>query len=473
MRHYRTGRFAGWALVTGCILAWVTALGAADDRNNSQAASTPADAPAAKSEAAKPDGPLKIVAGPMFTPDSPNTITMWIQTNRPGDLRGEAMPLDPAKGNAPYEPGKQVGTLTTLAADHHVGVMRFMYVPGRRYTVSVFAGQEKTPLVTTEYGAPPRPGQPGKYRLMYGSCSNQEKRKKQPIWKVVAAHKPDLFLFIGDNMYLPMTEAQFPKTREGVRALYRDTYDSERRKPEMQPVLRTTMSYALWDDHDFGPNNSDRTWKWADIALESLLHYFPNNYGLPDTPGCFHRFAWGDIDVFMLDDRTYRDPNDDPKRKTFLGEKQLAWLKEGLAASKATFKLVVCGNEILAEGHPHESWGTQFKPERDAFLDWIWDKKLTGVIFLSGDRHFAELTRMRDPQGRGPDLWDLTSSPLANDPFLAGPELKNAGRVASYAWGANVGELEFDTTASPPRVTLRVLDKKDKVVIEQVVTTTK
>jgi alkaline phosphatase D len=153
-----------------------------------------------------------------------------------------------------------------------------------------------------------------------------------------------------------------------------------------------------------------------------------------------------------------------------LGERQLAWLKAGLAASKATFKLVVCGNQMLSECPSGESWGNLFRPERDAFLDWLWAEGIAGVIFLAGDRHFAELVRKSDPQKRGPDLWELTSSPLANFHFAAADTIPNPDRQACYAGGVNVGILRFDTTASPPRVEMLVLDGGGKVVIRQELT---
>jgi len=435
-----------------------------------QATATRADPPVASQPAAAASGTIRIVAGPMFTPDSSNTISMWIQTDKPGRLHAVARPLIDKDGG-PYAGGAHEVEIETLAADRNIGLVRFMYHPGRRYSVVVSTGKDAgKPLAIAEYAAPPKPGESGKYRMMFGSCSHQEKNAKQPIWHLIAREKPQVFMFIGDNMYLPNSKDDFPKSREAVRELYRDTYDEERQKPEMQPVLRSTMSYALWDDHDFGPNNSDRTWKWSDVALESLMMYFPNVYGSGEVSGCFHKFSWGDVDVFMLDDRTFRDPNWDVRNlttKTMFGEKQLAWLREGLSASKAAFKVIAGGNQFLSEGHPHEGWGVQYKAERDAFLDWLWDRKITGVIFLSGDRHFAELTRLSDPKKRGGDVWDLTSSPLANSVYEDGMKEKNPGRVEAYIGGVNVGQLDFDTTAKPPKVTLRVLDRNGAPVIQQ------
>ncbi len=420
--------------------------------------------------------PVKIIAGPMFVPADEHSIHLWLQTDRPAKLRFRNDWLV----QTPHKVAAQSEEFRTSEAKGTSGICSIRVNPGESYKIRIWEAYDTTKyrenrppdLVETIIKAPPAMCLPGKLTIAFGSCSHQERfDEHQPIWEVVARQKPDCFLFIGDNIYLPNKAGDFPKTREEVLEFYCDTYDRQRRMPELQPVLRSTMSFALWDDHDYGPNNSDRTWKWKDVALEAFNLYFPGEYGLPDAPGCFHKFAWGDIDVFMLDDRTYRDPNDHPDRRTFLGERQLAWLKEGLAASKATFKLVVAGNQMLSDTHPHESWGIQFRPERDALLDWLWERKTGGVIFLAGDRHFAELVRKRDPKGRGPDLWELTSSPLANEHYQDGPSFANPERVASYAGGVNVGVLKFDTTAVPPRVELNVLDVRGTAVIRQVVTT--
>lgn len=422
---------------------------------------------------ARAQEPVRIIAGPMFTLSGEDEITVWIQTNRPAMLqletRYDAMGAEGVKQEIATSAARHIcGTARLKARGADPAFMIAFYDMSGQ--VDPRTGKPEA-LAETSYRYPPRRGSHGLYRFAFGSCSHQEKfAEKQPIWAAIAKQKPDCFLFIGDNIYLPNRASEYPKTRDEVFKLYCDTYDRERRMPEMQSLLRSTMSFALWDDHDYGPNNSDRTWPWKDVALEAMKLYFPNNYGLPGAPGCFYKFSWGDIDAFMLDDRSFRDPNNDPKRKTFLGEKQLAWLKDGLAASKGTFKLIVCGNQILSDTHPHESWGVQFRPERDAFLEWLWERKLTGIIFLAGDRHFAELVRKKDPKGRAPDLWELTSSPLANDHYKAGPSFANPERVAAYAAGVNFGMLEFNTLANPPEVELKILDVEGKAVIQERIT---
>lgn len=407
---------------------------------------------------------VEVVAGPMFTPvGDEGEVVLWIQTNVPAGL---VIELGSAEGGE----SKKYG-LTTTASGGRIGTVRIGMSPGVAYDVRVMdvtrgKGGELLRLSRGITG-PPRVGQAGKYTIGFGSCTHQGRFARQPIFGAVVKERPDCFLFIGDNIYLPSDLGSYPTDRAGVRALYRRTYARGRRVAELQGLLRSTMSYAIWDDHDFGPNNSDRTWKWKDVALEVMNEYFPNRYGLPEARGCFYRFAWGDIDVFMLDDRTFRDPNGDRDRKTFLGARQLAWLKAGLAESAATFKLIVCGNQMLSDGHPNESWGVQFRAERDAFLRWVWDRKMGGLLFLSGDRHFAELIRKADPLKKGPDLWELTSSPLANGVSQFGRRFKSSDRVGMYSEAVNFGLLRFDTLVRPARVELLVMNGDGEVVIRQ------
>lgn len=418
--------------------------------------------------------PVKIVAGPMFTAEGDEgSVSVWLQTNRDVRLNWA---IKSTGDDSKERPGGILEEMWTdqVSLNSARNIFRHEWpIAPKAYDRSELTvwhqdGGNRRVLYTGFIPQLPRAAAPGRYTIAFGSCSHQEKfGEHQPIWDVIVKEKPDCFLFIGDNIYLPNKLKEFPKKRNEVFKLYCDSYDRERQMPEMQALLRSTYSFALWDDHDFGKNNSNRKWPWKGVAREALNLYFPNNYGLPDAKGCFYRFAWGDIDVFMTDDRTFRDPNDDPARRTFLGEKQLAWLKDGLAQSKASFKLIVCGNQILADTHPHESWGVQFRPERDAFLEWLWEKKITGVIFLSGDRHFAELTRKRDPKGKGGDLWELTSSPLANDAYKDGPTFESPDRVAAYSDGVNYGVLDFDTTGKHPRVELRALDVNGKEVIRR------
>ena len=109
-------------------------------------------------------------------------------------------------------------------------------------------------------------------------------------------------LWLGDNVYLREVDWW---SEEGI--AYR--YGHNRAEPALQPLLAAVPHYATWDDHDYGPNNSDRSYVLKGAALETFTRYWPAAArGLPGVPGVFTQFQWGDVEFFLLDDRYHRAP---------------------------------------------------------------------------------------------------------------------------------------------------------------------
>ena len=117
--------------------------------------------------------------------------------------------------------------------------------------------------------------------------------------------------------------------------------------------MKEKFHYAIWDDHDFGPNNCDGNFIAKDKSKEIFEQYWVNP-NKPHEDGIYFNFTYGDIEIFMLDDRYNRD--DASTEKIMLGAKQMQWLKDGLVNSSATFKIVVAGNQVLNQYDDHESF---------------------------------------------------------------------------------------------------------------------
>jgi alkaline phosphatase D len=185
-----------------------------------------------------------------------------------------------------------------------------------------------------------------------------------------------------------------------------------RAMPELQTLLSATTHVAVWDDHDFGPNDSDGSFTLKGAALEVFRRYWPNpSYGLPGVPGVFGMVTLADVDVFLLDDRFHRYPNRYPPtpEKTMLGRAQLEWLKQALVASHATFKVVAMGGQFWNRANRFEALHN-YPADQKALSEWLVEQRIPGVVFLSGDRHFGGLWRIERP-GTYP-LYEFTSSPL-------------------------------------------------------------
>ena len=221
-------------------------------------------------------------------------------------------------------------------------------------------------------------------------------------------HHPDFMLWLGDNSYL--READF-NSRTGV--LKRFTHD--RAIKELQPLLGSVHNYAIWDDHDFGHDNSDRGFWNKETTLEAFKLFWPNpSFGINGKPGTTTKFSWADADFFLLDDRYYRSPD---RRKygkrQILGDEQIEWLIDNLTYSRAPFKFIAIGGQVLNPTPTEEDY-SGYPVEKEKLLKAIQQEGITGVIFLTGDVHRTELTKLKR-YGTYP-LYDFTISPITSGP---------------------------------------------------------
>ena len=112
--------------------------------------------------------------------------------------------------------------------------------------------------------------------------------------------------------------------------------------------------------------------------------------------------------------------------------------------------------QIVAGEKGAESWGN-FPHERRRLYGLIASTRAKGVILLSGDVHFAELSRTDD----GPyPLYDFTSSPLAQYPTgsTGWEECINSHRISDAYAKDNFGLVEIDWDAVPsPRIMLKLI----------------
>jgi alkaline phosphatase D len=231
------------------------------------------------------------------------------------------------------------------------------------------------------------------------------------IFDAIAAKHPDLMVWMGDNLYFQHADELDPQS---MAARYR----RQRGFGPLQGLLTATAHVATWDDHDYGPNDANVSYTMKGDSLALFKRYWANpSYGLPDAAGVFGRVRYGDVDIFLLDDRWYRSANDllDGPDKTMFGAAQLAWLRNALVYSRAPVKLVVNGSQLWNRANRFEGWN-RFAVEQHAFRDWLLAQRIEGLVFLSGDRHFSELLRV-DRVGAYP-LYEFTSSPLTAGPWV-------------------------------------------------------
>lgn len=392
-----------------------------------------------------------ILLGPMVGHTTDDSASLWLQLDRPGRLE-VTLTGGVAEERRQAQVTAQDGDVTIVTVDGLEPATEYR----ARFSLD---GEALEAHPEVRFRTLPPSGAPGRYRIALVSCARVAWDSVQTIWAAIARDRPDVLVWLGDNNYFEHGDAANgvpPDYASLERMAYR--HAELRALPTLQPVLRTIPNIAIWDDHDYGDANSDRTFPLREGSAILFIRYWANvSYGGPGLDGIWSEFRIGDVDVFLTDDRFWRDPNDAPDSptKTMLGEAQKAWLKERLAASDARVKVVAVGVQVLADYHQWESYAL-FAYERDELLDWIRDQRIEGVVFVSGDRHLSELMRY-EPEGGYP-LWELTASPAANRPFVTGLEIPNPIRVDGYGAGFNYGILDIDTTPGGGTIVFRILD---------------
>lgn len=230
------------------------------------------------------------------------------------------------------------------------------------------------------------------------------------IFDTMLKHKSDFTLWGGDNVYLREVDWS---SNSGIQYRYHHT----RAAPEVQRIMSSRPNYAIWDDHDFGPNNSHRAYPLKKEALKAFKEWWGNKtYGEPDNEGTYSYFQWSDADFFLLDNRYHRSPNKmlNNSGSDYLGKKQLSWLKESLIESRASFKFIVNGNQFF-NTYAYNECFLLYREEFNELIDFIKENKIRGVVFLSGDRHLTEVYKINNPDFY--PFYEITCSPFTPKPY--------------------------------------------------------
>jgi alkaline phosphatase D len=158
---------------------------------------------------------------------------------------------------------------------------------------------------------------------------------------------------------------------------------------------------------------------------------------------------------------------------TMLGDAQWRWLERQLKVP-AELRLIGSGIQVVADEHGSETWGN-FPKERERLFRLIRDTKANGVIFLSGDRHLAEISRLGTDHksGVGYRLFDITSSSLnAPSGNLTKAKVRFANQINSYRVGlayfeVNFGSILINWDTKDPVIRCQVRDEQGAVMLQQ------
>ena len=354
-----------------------------------------------------------INSGPMVGYSTKREVALWIQTTDSKNVRfnyWEKDNLTEIFSTDEITTEKTNGFTATLVADNLLPGKIYNYIPVLNDSiVEINYNLEFQTQAHWEYRF-----DPPDFSFAAGSCSYiNEPEFDRPgksyggdyhIFESILNKDPDFMLWLGDNVY-------FREPDDSKTGVYH-RYSHDKSISELQGLLGSVHHYAIWDDHDYGPNNSDKSFVHKDLTLQAFKDFYANpSYGI-DGEGITTQFRWADVDFFLLDNRFFRTSKyTSTSKKEILGQKQVDWLINALIYSKSPFKIIAMGGQFLNPVKAYENYAN-WEEERTEIINRISEEEITGVIFLSGDRHFSEVTKL--PRYGSYDLHDFTISPLTS-----------------------------------------------------------
>lgn len=268
------------------------------------------------------------------------------------------------------------------------------------------------------------------YNFTFAFSSCQDETSDPKVYESIGVHEPLFFAHLGDLHY---DNIDF----EDSLLAYRSGYLNALHAPAGKAMLgmKVPMVY-MYDDHDFGPDNSDKTAPGRKYALQTYREYVPH-YPLHTSMekgggAVFQEFVIGRVLFLLTDLRSMRTPNGDvdSKKKTVLGKLQKKWFKDMIDAvmkkpHKDITTIVWCSTMPWLDDE--RKWG-HFKYEQAEIVQFLKTyQKKKKLYIISGDAHMIAVD-------------DGTNSP-GNIPVFHAAALGRPGTIKGgpYSHGAFPG----------------------------------
>jgi alkaline phosphatase D len=307
------------------------------------------------------------------------------------------------------------------------------------------------------------------FSFLTGSCAMQLPPLIRPftrmgsnvIFKNMLTVQSDFMLWLGDYTYY-IKKVVGKDDYASFDGMWKRQLKTRKIK-NINNFLINRPQYAIWDDHDYGSYDADASFALKDTSLFIHKSLWANpSYGLPDTKGVFTKFRKYDSEFFLLDDRFYRTaPN--CKGGSMLGEKQLEWFFESLKKSDATFKFIVLGTQFLNPYSTDECYN-QFPEEKKVIYEFLEKNKITGIIIISGDSHYADL--QKETRINSYPIYDFTCSPLTSflDKLLPEEEANTARVSGTLTRHRNFGKVSVTGVVGKRVCTIELYDDDAKLL---------
>ncbi|MDQ3671820.1 MAG: alkaline phosphatase D family protein, partial [Actinomycetota bacterium] len=278
------------------------------------------------------------------------------------------------------------------------------------------------------------------------------------IYGRMAAERNDFNINLGDTIYSDSSVGSAPAARTAAEKW--EKYKLGLALPALRTLRASTGLYSHWDDHEF-VNDFSRAESGSAIyqaGVKAFRDYSPVTYSR--RLGLYRSVRWGrHLELFFLDERSFRSAKvgdecdgdlaptappgvraafvalvpalaapvsaaclaaiNDPRR-TLLGARQYAAFTKAIAASSATWKVVV--NEVPIQQYftlPYDRW-EGYAAERERLLRFL-QRNVRNVVFLTTDQHASLIGEIRyrtlETPVESSGMWEVVTGPVATNTF--------------------------------------------------------
>ena len=296
--------------------------------------------------------------------------------------------------------------------------------------------------------------------IAFGSCNHEE--DNQSYWNVVSSFSPDSWIWMGDNIYGDTEDMQVLASK--YRMLKENSYYAS--------FIDKVKVYGTWDDHDYGVNDGNKSYPKKEESKALLLDFLdvPKGSKVYSRAGVYQSYIIGDagrkVKLILLDTRSFQDPLEknitrNPRYHKsdgdILGDDQWQWLERQLMDTTA-LTIIVSSIQFIPDDQIYEKWGN-FPKSKERMLSLLKSKGHNKYLFLSGDRHISEISKMTLD---GQELFEATSSGLTHS--WEDCKEQNSYRVSPLVTQTSFGLMLFDWKENVFDLKLQIVSTKGEVL---------
>ncbi|MEM6692094.1 MAG: alkaline phosphatase D family protein [Planctomycetota bacterium] len=393
---------------------------------------------------------IDLMGGPMLGQLKSDGVSIWLRpaNDRPLsiDVAGKSFPLESVVA------GKEV----------HIEVSGLR--PNRRYPYQVIQGNRE--VASGQFRTAPLEAQPTQFRMTFGSCFHKVGIHNPNLFRQIINREPSVMMLLGD---LAVDD------RNDNVAMHRSDYQLRDVSEAWREFSSQIPNYACWDDHDYFDNDLNGIPKgFSADDRDALRRVWNQNWNNPspseNREGIYFSSRVGPVEVIMLDTRSCRDNRLRHKPGCYLGNDQMEWLLKTLNASTAPFKVISSGtmwSDYVSKAK--DSWGSWDTEAREQIFSFIEEKKIRGVLLVSGDRHGARAFRI--PRRSGFSFYEFEPATLGGHTGPAALVDNCPEQIFGYGRDNLIafGEFTFDTSQAEPRVTFRLIRENGEILEEHTI----